>query len=93
MAKQKANPADLLTISQMDVLIAIREHVRKHRVSPSRYELADGLGVTRPNIDQSIAILRRKGVLHCTPGRARTLVVTRKGHIEANKPRVAVLGK
>lgn len=85
MEAKRANTKDLLTRSQLTVLVAIRDHVRKHRISPAHSEVAERLGVSRRNVSQSIVILQRKGVVHCTSGRFRNLVITRSGHAEIGK--------
>lgn len=90
---KNASTKSLLTTSQLAVLVAIRDYLRKHRVSPTYNEIATHISVTKNAVFQSVSILRRKGLLYCAPGCARKLVVTRAGHIEANKPRLALVCK
>jgi DNA-binding MarR family transcriptional regulator len=86
---KRASKKDLLTLSQLTVLVAIRDHERTHKITPTCTEVAERLGVGKQAAHQSIAILLRKGVLRRSPGRFRTLVITRNGYVEANKPRLA----
>jgi Mn-dependent DtxR family transcriptional regulator len=74
-----------LSESQHAVMVAIAEYVRKYKVPPTYTEIAQRLGVTRNAASQSVAILRRKGMLSSSPGRFRYLAITRIGHIAAKR--------
>lgn len=55
----------------------ICEFVDEHRMSPTRQEIADGVGVSRPTVQKAIDILEARGKIRREPHRARTIVPIR----------------
>lgn len=68
-----------VTPRQLQVLKLIAEFHANRCYSATIQELADHLGISRPTAFEHIAALREKGLLSATPGRARSLIPTRKG--------------
>lgn len=55
----------------------ICEFVDKHHISPTRQEIAVGVGVSRPTVQKAIDILEARGKVHREPHKARTIVPIR----------------
>ena len=80
MRLNATEPIDGLTPRQVELLRLIACFCDRQRYSPTMAELAGELGISRSTVFEHLAELQRKGLLSTSPGRARSLKVTSRGH-------------
>lgn len=80
MRLRDTGPVDGLTPRQLQVLRLIADFHDNRCYSPTIAELASALNLSRSTIFEHIAELQRKGLLSTSPGRARSLRLTSRGH-------------
>ena len=69
-----------ITPRQLEVLRLVAQFQASQCYSATIGELAEKLGVSRPTVFEHLAGLREKNLLENSPGRARSLKVTRQGN-------------
>jgi repressor LexA len=90
-----------LTPKQMRITEFIRDFIEDREFSPTLDEIADGLGVTKPTVQQYLTVLEEKGVLRRERYAHRSIEITDPafmraagtplvGRIAAGRPREAV---
>ena len=73
MTSRNRSARPQLTPRQLQVLTCIRDYQRKHGYSPTMQELGDALGTTKVTAFEHVEALVRKGLLHRSQYKARSL--------------------
>ncbi len=73
------HPSEVVTPKQIEVLAAIADFRARQHYSATIGEIAEALDVSRPTVFEHVAVLREKGLLNRSAGRARSLLLTARG--------------
>lgn len=74
------SPMTLPTSRQLSILAFIERHHARHGHSPTLRDIGKRFGFGLRAAQDHVDALRAKGLLECTTGRTRTMLVTYLGH-------------
>ena len=64
---------------EKELLSAVKEYIRENRIPPSQEDLAGMCGVSKRSAQKRLAALVNHGLIRRQGGKARSLVVTKRG--------------